>query len=378
MSEVTVADIIKQIDQLAPPELAENWDPIGLSFGSADQKIKRVLVALDVDKDTIREAKQKNVDMIVTHHPAIFKAQKTLNQDDPRRREYIDLIKSDIAVYSAHTNLDAAKGGMNDWLADCLNIDEKHRDILSVHFHRGYKKLAVYVPDYAADKVRQALHDVGAGEIGDYKDVSYTSEGFGRFTPQERSNPTEGEIGKEERIHEQRIEMMIKEADVYRTLAALKDAHPYEEPVFDLYTLENKSEPFGFGRAGMLNDPLNIKELANKVGQLFDVDGIRYGSNDTNMVHSKIAVLGGSGEKYYKDALNKGATVYITGDISYHGAQDMLRDGLDFIDAGHYMEAISVSKLAEYLNQCKKENDWPIEISESHAQKDVFNYLKLN
>lgn len=376
MNSVIVSDIIKQIDRLAPPDLAESWDPIGLSFGRLNQEVKRVLVALDVDKDTISEAKQHNVDLILTHHPAIFSAQKSLNQEDARRKEYIDLIKSDIAVYSAHTNLDAAKGGMNDWLADTLDMEKNDRESLSLSLKRGFKKIAVYVPDHAAEKVRQALHQVGAGQMGDYKDVSYTMEGYGRFTPQEGSNPAEGAIGKEEIIHEQRIEMMIKDEDVFKCIEALKDAHPYEVPVFDLFTLEHQEEVLGFGRVGTLSEPLTTEELAKKVNHRFDVDGVRYGSIDSNKKHTRIAVLGGSGAKYYKDALTKEATLYITGDISYHGAQDMLRDGLDFIDAGHYMEAISVSKLAEYLNHCKAQHSWDIEILESQTQKDVFNYLK--
>lgn len=376
MSSVSVKDVIKEIDRLAPPDLAESWDPIGLSFGSLKQPVKRVLIALDVDEQTIEEAKQKQADLIVTHHPAIFKAQKTLNQEDERRKQYIDLIKSDIAVYSAHTNLDAAEGGMNDWLADLLGISQTGRQIMSVSLERGFKKLAVYVPDYAADKVRKALHAAGAGEIGDYKDVSYTLGGYGRFTPQEGADPTEGEIGKEERIHEERIEMMVKDADILKSIEALKEAHPYEEPVFDIFTLEYKSDSFGLGRVGTLAEPLTASDLAAKVKESFDVDGVRMGSVDPDKTHEKIAVLGGSGEKYYKEALEKGATLYVTGDISYHGAQDMLRDGMDFIDAGHYMEAIAVPKLFDYLDQCRKEKNWELEILQAETQKDVFTYIK--
>lgn len=376
MSSVSVKDVIKEIDRLAPPDLAESWDPIGLSFGSLKQPVKRVLIALDIDKNTIEEAKKKQVDLIVTHHPAIFKAQKTLNQEDERRKQYIDLIKSDIAVYSAHTNLDAAEGGMNDWLADSLSISQTGRQIMSVSLERGFKKLAVYVPDYASDKVRSALHAAGAGEIGDYKDVSYTLSGYGRFTPQEGADPTEGEIGKEERIHEERIEMMVKDADVLRCIEALKEAHPYEEPVFDIFTLEYQSESFGLGRVGELDEPVKAADLAEKVNEQFDVDGVRVGSVDPDRKHKKIAVLGGSGEKYYNEALKKGATLYVTGDISYHGAQDMLRDGMDFIDAGHYMEAIAVPKLFDYLDQCRKEKNWELEILQAETQKDVFTYIK--
>lgn len=376
MSNVTVKDIMEIIDQLAPPELAEDWDPIGLSFGSHNQPVKKILVALDVDKQTIQEAKDKQVDLMITHHPAIFKSLKTLNSDDSRRQDYINLIKSDIAVYSAHTNLDAAEGGLNDWLADIVGLQKDQRDIVSENARQGYKKLAVYVPDYAAEKVRQALHGAGAGEVGDYKDVSYTMEGHGRFTPQEGANPTEGEVGKEEVIHEQRIEVMLKSKEVYPVIEALKEAHPYEEPVFDLYTLENKTDRFGFGRVGLVESELTVAEMAERVQKSFAVDGVRYGTKDEARTHRKVAVFGGSGEKYYRDALKKGATLYITGDISYHGAQDMLRDGLDFIDAGHYMEAVCVPEIADRLRKHSEIHSWNLEIFETAAQKDVFNYKK--
>ena len=374
MTDVTVNDLATALDQLAPPSLAEGWDPVGLSFGSKNKAVKTVLIALDVDKQTIQEAKDKQADLIITHHPAIFKPLKNLTDEDSRTREFLDLVRSDIAVYSAHTNLDAAEGGMNDWLADSIGISQEERHIVSVSTKEGYKKLAVYVPDYAADKVRKALHSAGAGEVGDYKDVSYSLEGHGRFTPQEGADPAEGEIGKEEVIHEQRIEMLLKNSSVYPVIEALRANHPYEEPVFDLFTLDNQTDAFGFGRAGKLEKPETTEELAARIKTLFSVDGVRFGSNDRERKHEKVAIFGGSGEKYYKEALSSGATLFITGDISYHGAQDMLRDGLDFIDAGHYMEAICVPKLARYFEQLKLTNNWDLTILQTATQTDVFTY----
>lgn len=376
MTVVTVKDIMFYMDQLAPPHLAESWDPIGLSFGTKDKEVKKVLVALDVDHHTIQEAKDKEVDLLVTHHPAIFGSLKTLNGEDARRREYIDLLKSDIAVFSAHTNLDAAQNGLNDWLADAIGIKKESREIVSVNAQTGYKKIAVYVPHDSADKVRLALHKTGAGEVGDYKHVSYTMEGHGRFTPEEGANPTEGEIGKEKQMDEQRIEMMVKDKDVYKALEAIYQSHPYEEPVFDLYTLEHQKDHYGFGRVGQVNEPMTIKEMIGLLSPLLAVDGMRFGTNQPNLTHERIAIFGGSGEKYYKDALNKGATLFITGDISYHGAQDMLRDGLSFIDAGHYMEALCVPHIKHYLDEKKQENNWSIEIMETTKQTDVFSYYK--
>lgn len=376
MSDIKVKDIVKVMENIAPPELAEDWDPIGLSFGSMNQPVKKILVALDVDAHTIQEAKDKEVDMLITHHPAIFQSLKTLNKEDARRRDYIELLKSDIAVYSAHTNLDAADGGLNDWLADRIGLKANNREIVTENTRLGYKKLAVYVPDYAADKVRQALHEAGAGEIGAYKNVSYTLEGYGRFTPQEGAGPAEGEIGKEKEIQEKRIEVLLKDKAVYPVIEALRAAHPYEEPVFDLFNLEGKSDRFGFGRVGTSLKERTTSDMAEEVQRLFSVDGVRYGSVDKERQHHTIAVFGGSGEKYYRDALKKGATLYITGDISYHGAQDMLRDGIDFIDAGHYMEAICVPELAKHLREKAELKNWELDIIETQAQQDVFTYYK--
>ncbi|WP_161878825.1 Nif3-like dinuclear metal center hexameric protein [Alkalibacterium sp. MB6] len=376
MTAVTVKDIIYHMEQLAPPQLAESWDPIGLSFGTKAKEVKTILVALDVDQDTIQEAKNKGVDLIVTHHPAIFGSLKTLNGEDARRRDYIELVKSDIAVFSAHTNLDAAENGLNEWLADAIGLEKDTREIVSVNTHTGYKKIAVYVPHDSAEKVRIALHETGAGEVGDYKHVSYTMEGHGRFTPQEGSTPTEGEIGKEKQMDEQRIEMMVKDKDVSKALDAIYRSHPYEEPVFDLYTLEHQKDAFGFGRVGQINEAKTIKEMIDILSPLVNVEGMRFGTKDPAFKHERVAIFGGSGEKYYKDALAKGATLFITGDVSYHGAQDMLRDGLSFIDAGHYMEALSVPHLKQYLEEIKTKNNWSIDIIETTEQKDVFSYYK--
>lgn len=367
----TVQDIIQRIEQFAPKYLAEEWDPIGLSFGSKEKKVRKMMVALDVDAHTLAEAKEKQVDFIFTHHPAIFSSLKTLNEEDTRRKEYIELIRSDIAVYSAHTNVDAAEGGMNDWLADAIGLP-KEREIVEVTYEESYKKIAVYVPEYASEKVRQALHQAGAGEVGNYGDVSYTLKGQGRFTPQEGSNPTEGTIGKTEIVEEERIEMMIPNHLKKQIIDALYQSHPYEEPVFDLYTLEAKGKPFGYGRVGKLKT--STRELAERLKEVFELEGLRYSSMNPDKTQKTVAIFGGSGGSYYRSALAKGADIFITGDISYHTAQDMLRDGLDIIDAGHYIEHIFVEKMVRKLEQWKQEENWEVEILPTTTQKDVFNF----
>lgn len=367
----TVKEVIQRIEQFAPTYLAEDWDPIGLSFGSKEKEIRKIMVALDVDTDTLKEAKEKQVDLIFTHHPAIFSSLKTLNEEDSRRKEYIELIRSDIAVFSAHTNIDAAEDGMNDWLADAIGLP-KEREIVEVTYEESYKKIAVYVPEYASEKVRQVMHEAGAGEVGNYGDVSYTLKGHGRFTPQEGSNPAEGMIGETEVIEEERIEMMVPNHLKHQVIDALYASHPYEEPVFDLYTLEAKGKPFGYGRIGTLTT--STRELAEHLKGVFKLDGIRFASKNPDEQRQKVAIFGGSGGSYYSSALAKGAEIFITGDISYHTAQDMLRDGIDVIDAGHYIEHIFVEKMVEKLNAWAEEEKWDVEIFPTTTQKDVFNF----
>lgn len=371
MTQVKVKDIIQRIEQFAPPYLAEEWDPIGLSFGTLDKVVNKLMIALDVDADTIQEAQELGVDLIFTHHPAIFKPLKSLNTENPRRSEYIDLIKSDIAVFSAHTNIDAADFGMSDWLADAIGLP-KDREIVFPTYREGYKKLAVYVPEKDVEKVRRALHLAGAGEVGDYQDVSYSIKGQGRFTPQKESDPTVGKIGKEEIVNEVRIEVMFPRQLTTNVINAVQTAHPYEEPVYDLYTLENEKKVYGYGRIAAFE--ITTEEMLTKVTSELELNGLKYASKNPKKLHKKVAIFGGAGSDYYFDAKQKGATLFITGDVSYHNAQDMLRDGVDVIDAGHYIESVFVSEMHQIINNWKIEENWDLKIYPSKKQKDVFNF----
>lgn len=371
MRQVKVKDIVKRIEQFAPPYLAEDWDPIGLSFGSQDKVVNKIMIALDIDSDTINEARELGVDLIFTHHPAIFRSLKTLNTDDARRNEYYDLIKADIAVFSAHTNIDAAENGMSDWLADVIDLPKK-REIVSEVYQEDYKKIAVYVPDSAVNDVRSALHAAGAGEVGDYKDVSYSIKAQGRFTPQDGSDPTIGEIEKQEVVSETRIEMIFPSQLTENVINAIQQSHPYEEPVFDLYTLENNKKPYGFGRIVTVETTTDY--MIEMVKSKFNLSGLKYASKDLKKMHKKIAIFGGSGSDYYRDAKRQGATLFITGDVSYHSAQDMLRDGVDVIDAGHYIESVFVSAMYEMMENWKKDENWNVQIYSSKKQKDVFGF----
>lgn len=369
----TVKEIVDYIETFAPPSLAEDWDPIGLAFGSYNQKVNKMMVALDLDTKTLKEAQEKNVDFIFTHHPPIFGSIHTLNEHDTRRKEYIDLIKSNISVYAAHTNIDMAENGMNDWLVNALSLEEPI-EVLDTTMETSYKLLVLYSPIEDADSVRKALHKNGAGQIGDYTDVSYNSRGTGRFTPSPTANPTIGYANKAEEVLEERIEVLVPESIIGQMIQTIYEVHPYEEPVFHLFDIGKKDKEFGLGRIGSLAEPITIEALIERVKEAYHVPFVRYANMDLRKKVKKIAIIGGSGEKYYKKALEKEVDLFITGDVSYHGAQDMIRDGLPFIDPGHFIENIFVEQMTSEITKWKEEENWSLTILPATKQEDVFKF----
>lgn len=369
----TVKDITKKIEQFAPKYLAENWDPIGLSFGSYDKEVEKVLIALDFDANTLKEAKQHKVDLLVTHHPAIFRPLDTLNEMDARRKEYIDLIRADIALYSAHTNIDATENGMNDWLAESLGLEQPY-EILDTSYQSDLKLLVLYTPFENAVEMRAALHQAGAGQVGEYKNVSYTSQGHGHFIPQSEANPTIGDKNEPEEVEEERVEMLFPNHLLGKIVQTIYEKHPYEEPVYHILDIGKKEKAYGIGRIGNLKKPISFNEIIENVKETFQLPSVRHANMEIEKKMKRVAILGGSGEKYFSKALEKDADIFITGDISYHGAQDMIREGLPFIDAGHFIENIFVKEMTEKFESWKQEENWAIEIIPAQSQKDVFKF----
>lgn len=369
----TVETIVNKIETFAPKHLAEDWDPIGLSIGSFNKKVKKVMIALDLDADTIKEAKDKQVDLLFTHHPAIFRPLSNINEMDTRQKHYIDLIRANISLYSAHTNIDAAENGMNDWLAEALNF-KKPYEILDTSYQSELKLLVLYTPLEDAIAMRGHLHQIGVGQVGDYKNVSYTSTGMGHFTPESEANPTIGEQNKAEEVEEERTEFLFPSHLLGKVIQTIYTKHPYEEPVYQIIDIGKKDQTYGIGRVGELEKPVSLDEMIDRVKNAFDRPNIRYANMEIKKPIQRVAILGGSGEKYYKQALSKGADLYITGDISYHGAQDMIREGLPFIDAGHFIENIFVDKMTKIMEKWNEEENWEIEVISATSQKDVFGF----
>lgn len=364
---------IERFEAYCPQWLSEKGDVHGLQVGTLDKEIKKVMMTLDVRPQVVAEAIAENVDLIITKHAPIFRPVATVTDGSPQTKMLLDLIRHDIAVYVAHTNMDIVNDGLNDWFCEKLGIQAD--DFLRPAHELSMMKLAVYVPVADAPKLRQVLGTAGAGQQGDYINTSYSVNGTGRFTPIDGAHPTIGEVGHEEAVQETKLEVIFPENRATEIIIAMLSAHPYEEPAYDLYKLENGKFSYGIGRIGNLLAPVDIEDFIAQVKQAFDLEHLRvvFPTEPQKSVQ-RIAICGGSGEKFYTDALKKGADVYITGDVYYHTAHDMQSAGLTVIDPGHYIECLCKEKLVAKFNEWKQEENWQVEFFPSKVDTNPFNY----
>lgn len=364
---------IKRFEAYCPQWLAEPADPVGLHVGTLNKPIERVMMALDVRPEVVAEAIDKAIDLIVVKHPPIFRPLARLSSDDPQAKMMMDLVKHDIAVYAAHTNMDIIDDGLNDWFCEALGI--KTETFLHQTHQVKMKKLAVFVPIEQSSHIRNVLAQAGAGQQGAYKNTSYSLIGTGRFTPETSAHPAIGTTGKEAQVQEAKIEVIFPETITETVVSAMIAAHPYEEPAYDLYTLDNLSKTYGIGRVGELPAPITVDTLIDRIKQAFGLDQLRvitppHAKNDVQ----RIAICGGSGQSFYTDALKAKADVYITGDVTYHIAHDMQANDLIGIDPGHHIEALCISRFIELFNQWKIEEGWNITFVPATTSTNPFQY----
>ncbi|OZM57726.1 Nif3-like dinuclear metal center hexameric protein [Lottiidibacillus patelloidae] len=364
--------IIQAFERFSPKHLAEEGDPIGLQIGTLNKEIHKVMVTLDMVEDVIDEAVEKEVDLIIAHHPLIYRPLKKVTPANAQGRMVEKCIKNDIAVYAAHTNLDITNGGVNDLLAAELQLQQL--EVLSPTYVERIKKLAVYVPKEDAEKVREALGNSGAGHIGDYSHCTFNLEGVGTFTPNEGSNPYIGETGKLESVNEVKVETVFPERLQKKVVSAMLKAHPYEEVAYDIYTLDIPGKEYGVGRIGYLSNEMTLKEFALFVKEKLAVDGVRV-VGDYNKKIKKVAVSGGDGNKFISSALFKGADVFVTGDIYYHNAHDAMMEGLALVDPGHNVEKVMKKGVKKVLDAFIEEKKYTTEVIISEAKTDPFSFL---
>lgn len=365
-------NIIQIVEEFAPKYLAYNDDKIGLQLGTLNKEIKKVMLTLDVLENVVDEAIEKGVDLIISHHAIMYKPLKTLRTDLPQGKLLEKLIKNDISVYVAHTNLDAAENGVNDTLAALLNLNKV--EILEPTYSQRLKKLVVFVPETHQKVVLDALAANGAGWIGNYSHCSFNLEGIGTFMPRKGTNPYIGEENKLEQVKEVRIETIVPEGLQNKIIRAMLNVHPYEEVAYDIYPLEFQGKQYGIGRIGKLGNSMTLLEFSNYVKEKLHIDGIRV-TGDFSKEIKKVAVVGGDGNSFVMKAAFKGADVLVTGDIYYHVAHEAMAENLAIIDAGHHIEKITLTSLKSYLDKQFIDKNFDTEVIISVADTNPFRFL---
>ncbi|UFU04871.1 Nif3-like dinuclear metal center hexameric protein [Ruania halotolerans] len=330
-------EVIELLERRYPPATAESWDAVGLVAGEPGAPVRRVLFAVDPTEEVVAEAAAAGADLLVTHHPLLLRPVNSVAATTPKGRVLHRLITEGIALYVAHTNADSAAGGVNDALADALDLVATRPLVPAPG--RPLDVLVVHVPEPDAEAVREALAAAGAGAVGDYSGCAWSTGGVGEFTPRAGANPAIGMVGSHERVAERRMEMVVPPGLRDAVTAALREAHPYEEPAFSFLATHPPSAHTGSGRLGRLTEPTTLGELAARVVATLPAtaQGVRV-SGDLTASVEMVAVCGGSGDAYLGAAHRAGADVYITADLRHHRAGEAREaDGAPFlIDAAHW------------------------------------------
>ena len=338
--------VIDAMNAFAPPHLAEPWDRIGLQVGRADTEIQAVLVTLDVTAGVIDEVSRAGARLIVAHHPLIFHSLERITDATPTQQAVRELIRRDIALFVAHTNLDAAPGGVADTLAESIGLRDT-RPLLPAATNE--LKIVAFVPPGALERVSWAMCQAGAGRIGQYSDCTFRVAGTGSFTASDSARPAIGKPGEHHEVDEFRLEAVAPAEQLGAVLAAIRSAHPYETPAIDVYPLAGGDPSAGAGRIGSLAQPLTLAALAAQVKAALDAMTIQL-AGDLDRACGLVAVCPGSGGSCLRAAIDAGCHAFVTGEMGYHDAQEAAESGMALIAAGHYAtERPIVPKLCELL-----------------------------
>lgn len=328
---MTVNDILNCITEVAPLQWQENYDNAGLQVGDLNAEAHKALICLDITEEIVDEAIAKDCDVIVSHHPLIFKGLKHLTPQSYIERAVMKTIKHNIAMISMHTNLDNSYLGVSRVLAERLGL-KNLRILQPLEGH--LKKVVVYVPLSAAEAVRSAMFEAGAGCIGNYDSCSFNAQGRGSFKANEKAHPYVGEIGKLHFEDEVRIETVVPKHALNQVVAAMLEVHPYEEVAYDVFALENEFLQAGAGMVGEFENPMGEPDFLQLVAETIGSPCLKH-SPLTGRSIKNVALCGGSGSPFMGDALRQKADAYLTADIKYHDFFIPEKRML-LIDGGHF------------------------------------------
>ncbi len=332
-----LADVVAVLDELYDPRWAESWDAVGLVCGDPQAEINRILFAVDPVAVVVEEAIHWNADLVVTHHPLFLRPIHGVAATTPKGRVVHRLVRSGVALHVVHTNADVAHPGVSDALATALGL--VNLSALAPMPRSGLDKLVTFVPHAYADSLIDALTAAGAGSIGEYDRCTWTVAGIGSFRPSAGARPTIGSIGVIEQVPEIRVEMLLHRVNRESVVAALRTAHPYEEPAFDIYELAALPGPLGLGRVGELEQSETLTAFAQRVAAALPptVAGVRV-TGDPGAPIRTVAVCGGAGDSLLDAAGLAGVDAYVTADLRHHPASEAMEQhvGPALVDAAHW------------------------------------------
>jgi dinuclear metal center YbgI/SA1388 family protein len=355
---LTVATVVEYLDRFAPRDLAADWDNVGLLLGESSAAVERIMTCLTVTPESAAEAVASRANLIVTHHPILFRGVKRLTDATSEGPMLLPLVRAGIAVYSPHTAFDNTRGGINELLARRLALTDvvplRRPPPLSPpgtggRDKGGGMKVVVFVPDKDLGRVADAMFAAGAGQIGEYRECSFRLAGIGTFFGSDAANPTIGQKGRREEVNEWRLEAICPANCVEAVVAAIRRAHSYEEPAFDIYPLHARPSGRGEGRLGLLPQSQLLSELAARMKMALQAIAVQI-IGDLQRPVQRVAIACGAGGEMLNDAVRARADVFLTGEMRFHDFLQARAEGLALVLPGHYAsERCGIEDLAERL-----------------------------
>ncbi len=361
-----LADIVQVLDEIAPTRNAESWDNVGLLAGDPAQVVKKAILTIDYTDEVAGEAQRAACELVIAYHPPIFEALKRVTAGSL----VFDAIRRGVAIYSPHTALDVAEGGTNDMLADALGLGDRS-PLRLAQTRASQHKLVVFVPENELEKVSTALFDAGAGRIGKYSACSFRSPGTGTFFGEAGTNPAVGQRGKLEKAQEVRLETVVEISKIEQVIKALREAHSYEQPAFDLNQLAAPPEGRGLGRIGTFPRPVPRAELIARVKRELDLTHVLV-CGPTNGDISRVAACAGACGDLVDDAISQKAELYLTGEVRHHDAIKAARAGTTVICTLHSNSERAVLRRLKRRLQERAPN---LDLILSELDRDPFSIL---
>jgi dinuclear metal center YbgI/SA1388 family protein len=362
----TLQNIVNLLESRYPSAWAVTGDRAGLEVGDPAQPVEAILVALEATPAVVAEASHRGAQLLLTHHPLLYRPLEEVREDHPGGRLLAALIRARLAMVSCHTNLDIAPGGLNDYLARKLELTRV--EVLSPTTRDPWYKLAVFVPTGYEDRVRQALGDAGLGVIGRYSHCSFASPGQGTYRPLPGAQPFQGEVGQLSRAQESRLEILAPESLLPAALACLKETHPYEEVAYDLYPVRHPGTPLGLGRIGAWPEPRPFSQVIAALKEIFGVETVQVWGRPPQQVQ-RLALCSGSGGDLLADAQSRGAQIYLTGEVRHHQVPPGLLEDFAVVAVGHFAsEVVFMEPWARQLRELFQEADLGLEVMVAATQ----------